>query len=263
VTQRVEKQFGQFAHTIPLTSVRQTTKSSAVEVAVGRLTTLVISLAVVFGVVSEHPAPTRLYHLLSRGSVLNHVAVIGDSYTTGTNEGGLGSKGWTARAWLTLNHQGMYIAPDVASEGRAGYGVRGDHGSVFANLTVRAVRPDDALVVFFGSRNDQGVDPGLLAEMAREAFDLARRTAASATILVIGPPWPTAEVPQSVLQVRDIVSAAASAAGATFVDPIAERWFVGRPDLIGADGVHPNDAGHAYIANMIAPLIGAQLARRP
>ena len=89
------------------------------------------------------------------------------------------------------------------------------------------------------------------------------KTAASATILVIGPPWPTAEVPQTVLQVRDIVGAAASAAGATFVDPIAERWFVGRPDLIGADGVHPNDAGHAYIANMIAPLIGAQLARRP
>ena len=53
------------------------------------------------------------------------------------------------------------------------------------------------------------------------------------------------------------------AAGATFVDPIADRWFVGRPDLIGADGVHPNDAGHAYIADKIAPLIGAQLTRRP
>ena len=231
-----------------------------------RLTTFVISLAVVFGVFgvfSEHPAPPRLYDILSRGSGLNHVAVIGDSYTTGTDEGGQGPKAWTARTWLTLDHQGMYIAPDVASEGRAGYGVRGDHGSVFANLTARAVRPDDALVVFFGSRNDQGVDPALLAEMAREAFDLARRTAASARILVIGPPWPAADVPETVLRVRDVVSAQARAAGAAFVDPIAERWFVGRPDLIGADGVHPNDAGHAYIADKIAPLIGAQLAWRP
>jgi lysophospholipase L1-like esterase len=48
--------------------------------------------------------------------------------------------------------------------------------------------------------------------------------------------------------------------GATFVDPIAEHWFVGRPDLIGADGVHPNDAGHQYMADRIAPLIRTQLS---
>ena len=51
-------------------------------------------------------------------------------------------------------------------------------------------------------------------------------------------------------------------AGATFVDPIAERWFVDRPDLIGRDGVHPTDAGHAYMADKIAPLIGAELPGR-
>mgnify|MGYP002623887115 CR=1 FL=1 len=51
-------------------------------------------------------------------------------------------------------------------------------------------------------------------------------------------------------------------AGATFVDPIAEGWFVGRPELIGADGVHPTDAGHQYLADKIAPLIGARLPAR-
>jgi lysophospholipase L1-like esterase len=30
--------------------------------------------------------------------------------------------------------------------------------------------------------------------------------------------------------------------------------------LIGKDGVHPTDAGHAYMADMIAPLIRAQLS---
>ncbi len=48
-------------------------------------------------------------------------------------------------------------------------------------------------------------------------------------------------------------------AGATFVDPIAARWFVDRPGLIGADGVHPTDAGHAYMAEKLAPLISAAL----
>jgi lysophospholipase L1-like esterase len=47
-----------------------------------------------------------------------------------------------------------------------------------------------------------------------------------------------------------------------FIDPIAERWFVGRPDLIAQDGVHPTDAGHAYMADKIAPLIASQLPKR-
>ena len=70
---------------------------------------------------------------------------------------------------------------------------------------------------------------------------------------MIGPPWPTADVPDSLLQIRDVLNAAARAAGAAFVDPIGDRWFVDRPDLIGADGVHPTDAGHAYLAAKIAP----------
>ena len=228
-----------------------------------RLSTLIISFALLVRMVSQHPAPVRPYETLSLDSLLNHVAVIGDSYTTGTNEGGQGPKAWTARAWQTLARQGVRVAADVASEGGAGYGVRGNHGSVFEDLTARAVHPDDALVVFFGSRNDQGVDPERLAAMAHDTFDLAHRTAPSARLLVIGPPWPTADVPDSVLQIRDILNAWARAAGAAFIDPIADRWLVGRPDLIGADGVHPNDAGHAYLADKIAPLIAAQLPRRP
>ena len=78
---------------------------------------------------------------------------------------------------------------------------------------------------------------------------------------MIGPPWPTADVPDSMLRIRDVLNAAARAAGAAFVDPIGDRWFVDRPDLIGPDGVHPNDAGHEYLADKIAPLIRMQLSR--
>ena len=233
-----------------------------VEVAVSRLSPFVISLALLVSAVSGHRVSVRLCTTSSLDSPLNHVAVIGDSYTAGTTEGGLGTKSWTARVWQILAEQGVRVAAGVASEGRAGYDARGDHGDVFEDLTARAVRPDDALVVFFGSRNDQDVDPELLAEMARDTFGVARRTAASARLLVIGPPWPTADVPNSVLQIRDILNAQARAAGAAFVDPIGDRWFLDRPDLIGADGVHPNDAGHAYLAEKIAPLIGAQFSTR-
>jgi lysophospholipase L1-like esterase len=234
------------------------------EVVVSRLATFVISLTLLVGVVfadMAYPARVGGYGMLSLDSRLNHVAVIGDSYTTGTDEGGLGPNAWTARAWQTLNARGVRIAADVAAEGKAGYAVPGDHNSVFEDLTARAVKPDDVLVVFFGSRNDQGVDPGLLTQRARNAFSLARRFAPSARFLVIGPPWPTAAVPGSMLMVRDVLNAAARAAGAAFVDPIGDRWFVNRPDLIGPDGVHPNDAGHEYLADKIAPLIRMQLSR--
>jgi lysophospholipase L1-like esterase len=62
-----------------------------------------------------------------------------------------------------------------------------------------------------------------------------------------------------VLRIRDILAYQAKNVGASFVDPIAQRWFVGRPDLIGKDGVHPTDAGHVYLADKIAPLIGSQM----
>src|ERR1700761_60077 len=202
-----------------------------VEVTVGRLATFVISLALVVGFLNHHrTAPARPYQPAALGTPIDHVAVIGDSYTTGTAEGGQGSSAWTTRTWLALAHQGVQVSPDVASEGRAGYVVRGDHGSVFEDLTGRAVHPDDALVVFFGSRNDQGVDPAQMSAMAHDTLDLAHRIAPSAKLLVIGPPWTDSDPPIDVLYIRDILSGQANEAEATFIDPISEGWFVGRPE---------------------------------
>jgi lysophospholipase L1-like esterase len=226
---------------------------------VGRLAAFVVSCALLVGAVG---APATPLVLTSRDTPLSRIAVIGDSYTTGSDQGGRDSRGWAARSWQTLARQGFQINPDVAAEGGSGYGVRGNHGSVFRDLTPRAVRPDDTLVLFFGSRNDQGVDPAVLADSARDCFAFAHHVAPSARLLVIGPPWPTSDVPAAVLQIRDVLYAQARAVGATWIDPIAERWFVGRPDLIGKDGVHPTDAGHAYMADKIAPLIAAQLPRQ-
>nr|WP_236147657.1 GDSL lipase [Mycolicibacterium sp. CH28] len=199
------------------------------------------------------------YELANRGSTLTHIAVIGDSYTTGTDEGGQGTQSWTTQAWRMLANQGVKIDADVAAEGGAGYGIRGNRGNVFEDLTVRAVNRDDVLVVFFGSRNDQPVDLQKYPVMVNETFQIARRVAPQAKFLVIGPPWPTADPPPTVLDLRDDLSAQAAMANAVFIDPIAEGWFVGRPDLIGPDGVHPTDQGHRYMAEKIAPLIRSQL----
>jgi hypothetical protein len=234
------------------------------------LITAVVALALLAGAgVGMNPLDAmRVGHNHShRGVVplntsMNRIAVIGDSYTTGTDIGGLGPKGWTARAWRELADFRVPVTADVGAEGGAGYGTRGNRGSLFEDLTARTVRPDDVLVVFFGSRNDQNVDPAQLSVLAYGTFQLARRIAPSATFLVIGPPWPTADPPAAIVRIRDALQYQAGIAGAKFVDPIAERWFVTQPALIGRDGVHPTDAGHEYMADKIAPLIAAQLPVR-
>ena len=227
-----------------------------------RLITAILALALLVGVSGERPMQVSHNDIVTLNSSMNRIAVIGDSYTTGTDLGGLGRAGWTARAWDELANYRMAVSADVGAEGGAGYGTRGNRGSLFEDLTARTIRPDDSLVVFFGSRNDVNVDPAQLSILAYGTFQLARRIAPSATFLVIGPPWPTADPPANLVRIRDALQYQAGVAGATFVDPIAERWFVDRPGLIGSDGVHPTNAGHQYLADKIAPLIAAQLPVR-
>jgi lysophospholipase L1-like esterase len=224
-----------------------------------RVSTAGVSAVVALAAILGYSRPSADYELASRGSGLSRIAVIGDSYTTGTDEGGEGPDSWTSQAWLLLAGQGARVDADVAAEGGAGYGIRGNQGSLFEDLTIRAVNRDDALVVFFGSRNDQPVDMRNYSALVGETFQIARREAPKAKFLVIGPPWPTVDPPPELFALRDSLRAQARTVGAVFVDPLAEGWFVGQPELIGSDGVHPTDAGHAYLAQKIAPLIKNQL----
>lgn len=224
-----------------------------------RLVTVVLSLALLAGLVGGRPLQVRHDETVTLQFSTSRVAVVGDSYTTGSNMGGEGDRGWTTLAWQRLARTGVLITPNVVAEGGAGYGTRGNRGSVFEDLTARAVDRDDDLVVFYGSRNDQKVGPAMLSIMMYGVFQLARRTAPHARFLIIGPPWPTADPPPEILRIRDTLAYQARLAKAEFVDPIAERWFVDEPQLIGSDGVHPTDDGHVYMADKIAPLIAAAL----
>lgn len=224
-----------------------------------RLLTLALSVALFFGMLNAQVPAGQRHDVRLADYAVNRIAVIGDSYTTGGDEGGIGAKGWPTQVWWTLAQHGIAVTPTVAAEGGAGYCTRGDRGSVFEDLVVRAVKPTDRLVVFFGSRNDMAVDPTRLSIAMYGTFRRARQIARSAKFLVIGPAWPTANPPPAVRRIRDVLGYQAELVGATFVDPLAARWFVGSRDLIGEDRVHPTDAGHTYLAGKIAPLIGAQL----
>jgi lysophospholipase L1-like esterase len=184
------------------------------------------------------------------------VLVVGDSYSVGSAEGGVGAANWTAVVTATVED----VTIDVAAEGGRGYVSTGSAGRTFVDLAARAGTGYEVVVVF-GSRNDDG--PGAEVQQAAEqTFALLTEGSPEAELLVIGPPWVDGAPPDHVRAASRAVQAAARAAGATFVDPLGEAWFTGSArSFIGADRVHPTDAGHEYLARRIAPSLQAAVER--
>ena len=93
-----------------------------------RLVTFVVAIGLLVGLANAGSTTVRHNDIVTLDASLNRIAVVGDSYTAGGELGGLGSKAWTARAWQLLAREGIPVAADVAAEGGAGYGTRGNHG---------------------------------------------------------------------------------------------------------------------------------------
>ena len=118
------------------------------------------------------------------------VAIIGGSYTAGTEWGGNGPDGWPALITAQLRQQGIDIVPFVGAEDGSGYVTSGDYqGNVFADQIPAVVRPDDRLVVIFGSRSESDVPAEELQPAVRQTLDAVRAAAPMAKIIVIGPAW--------------------------------------------------------------------------
>ncbi len=185
------------------------------------------------------------------------VTIIGDSYTGGSDMGGNKAANWVALVQKTTD------TANLANNGMGGtgYATAGDN---FATRVPTTVFPSTDLVVFFGSRNDIVNTPKAVGTNAASAYAQVHKIAPKAKLLVIGPAWGGSDIPDEMLPIRDAIKEAATAAGATFVDPFEEQWFLDSPEakaMIGDDGVHPTDAGHAFLAKKIGPKITAALAK--
>jgi len=193
------------------------------------------------------------------GEAAHQVSVIGDSFTSGSPQGGVGPNGWPALVRKMLDDENVDVEIKYAPEAGAGYATVGDSGGVFDRQISAVVGIASELVVFFGSTNDGVAPPGKLQKAVAEGFARTKALAPHAKLLVIGPTWLTTDPPPEMKRVRDILRDQSSAAGAIFVDPLVEHWIADQPQLIGGDGIHPTDEGHRYLAMKIAPLIATEL----
>lgn len=156
---------------------------------------------------------------------------------------------------------GAILAADLKSDfdnrAIAGTGyANSDGGATFLAQANSYASAAATTTMFFGSLNDQTLSASTVQSNAAAAYARVKQVAPATKLVVVGPQWPNAARASDLLGKRDAVKAAALAAGATFIDPLADGWFDTRPELIGADGFHPTTAGHRHIHRLIAAALG-------
>jgi len=137
------------------------------------------------------------------------------------------------------------------------------------------------IVIIAGGLNDSSYLPASVQAEAQALYDTVSTNLPSTKLVVVGPWFPSGQPPQSILDVRDALQAAALSRHLDFVDPLRATnaqqfnagWITGSGNIanptgdgnadnyISEDGTHPTDLGHQYLATKLAvPLRAITLA---
>lgn len=145
-----------------------------------------------------------------------------------------------------------------------GFVARGGAGDVDSSYPARVERlverdgPEPDLVVVEGGHEDYAADPQELQDAVQQTAERLVDAYPEAQVLVMGT---TRAYPESqvLVPLHRSLRAGAEAAGVPFVDPVAEQWVRAdnTADLISADLFHPNDAGHALLADRLLAAVRA------
>jgi lysophospholipase L1-like esterase len=182
-----------------------------------------------------------------------NIAALGDSYTGGSAMDSGPPAEWPA----LLSRDFPWTVTPYALGGTGFVTQHGEPDTVFAGRvdSIISARPD--VVIIAGGHNDAGQPPERVRSAALNVVTRLRAGLPVATLVIIGVFWP-GEAPPNVIAVDDCLQQVAQDTGSPFADPLREGWLSG-PDqrLIGSDGVHPTDEGHAVLARRIADALVA------
>ena len=171
-----------------------------------------------------------------------NAAFLGDSCTTGLQHqirAPLGSA-LVAQKMAWFEHQ--------FSHGGNGY-YRGDPNFLALTDQVAESHPDVVVVAGgFVDAIDPAYNPDAVAAAVFETYRALRDRLPNARIIAVGPTTPYS-ISARIVQVDADVQAAAGAVSAQYISLLVPPVIT--PDMVDSDGVHPNDAGHAAIADRI------------
>ena len=168
---------------------------------------------------------------------------LGDSYTVGVGTSGgptyaervADRMGWSQ---VDAAQSGTGYVADGGGGGNAPFGERVDD--------VVAAGPD--VVVVQGSTNDVLAPAAEVGAAASALYADLAAAVPGADVVVFGPPAAPGVPRTEIEAIRDALAGAAAQAGLLFVDPIAGGWLE-PPDGLYADVIHPDDEGHAVMAD--------------
>ena len=202
--------------------------------------TALVTVGLLAGCASVDPAaPSSAAPSVAGGPV---VAFYGDSYTLGTGASDP-AKRWSSiicreRGWNEVN----------PSTNGLGFVNNRSLQSVDELDTVIAAHPNIVIVTM--GLNDNFSMPEHAADIQsaiRADFSRLAKELPNARIVVVEPFWYTDERPTSLGEIIGWVKAGAARIDADYL-PGASHWIEGHPEWMASDGLHPNDAGYAAMA---------------
>lgn len=196
------------------------------------------------------------------GRQVPQIDILGDSYVAGSAEGGRDEANWTRLAGTRFNDENAQVEVNVIAQPGSGYITRGTSGLVFREAATLRLRTTADVVLVFGSRNDGVQTDEAMYEAARALYSDIRDIAPQARVVVIGPVWVDANVPNFIAANNAAMARAAADENLRYIDALEEGWFVDAGEgLIGTDGIHPTNEGHAYLASKVFPLLQEEIAK--
>lgn len=181
---------------------------------------------------------------------------VGDSYTMGA---GATNPRIYAEAKLVSRALGWHLELDAA--GGTGFVAASGYGPpIPARLPNDKARYAPAFVVIDGGRNDHA-STSAETQAVTAYFDAVARDFPEAHVIVITP-FLMRSQPSDYSATRSILEAQARSHSWQCIDPLSAGWINSESAaLVAADGVHPDDAGYAYLAGHLAPLFVEAIAR--
>ena len=172
-------------------------------------------------------------------SALNVVA-IGDSIMAG--DGVNGDEAWLA---IVAEAHGWKLT-NLASDG-SGFVTVGDDGDTFSDQTIVALSLHPDVIILSGSSNDLGVSQAVLANATTALIERIHLVLPQTIILTVDAIWGDTEAPDQLAEMDRSVRQASASSGGAYLD-------IGQPlsatsNLMQSDGVHPNAAGQAALAD--------------
>lgn len=193
------------------------------------------------------PRPIPTFTTMTAAPEVTNVLFVGDSYSAGAGASTEATR-WTSRASKTLEWNETNVALGgtgyLTTSSRAGCGL--DFCPAYPQRINETAANDPDYVIISGGRNDT-VGPSEFRPAVETTVDTARAKYPEATLILTSPIWDADPAPNGLNQRRDVVATVATERGIRYIDlgePLADKY-----DLITDDGIHPNDQGHAAIAN--------------